>query len=100
MKNASSDFLPRILIALSDIINLPVAHDNLVDLIPLCESTQEWFGQLSAPEPHIKALRRIWDLAKQPFKEVRAASLKLLRAIATEVRRINLIDNSQFSHGE
>ncbi|KAM3177648.1 hypothetical protein ACTXT7_004129 [Hymenolepis weldensis] len=84
MKNASSDFLPRILIALSDIINLPVTHDNLIDLIPLCESTQEWFGQLSAPEPHIKALRRIWDLAKQPFKEVRAASLKLLHAIATE----------------
>nr|CDS28960.2 26S proteasome non ATPase regulatory subunit 5 [Hymenolepis microstoma] len=84
MKNASSDFLPRILIALSDIINLPVAQDNLIDLIPVCELTQEWFGQLCAPDPQIRALKRIWDLAKQPFKEVRAASLKLLRSIATE----------------
>ncbi|VDO10165.1 unnamed protein product [Rodentolepis nana] len=84
MMNASSHSLPRILVALSDIINLPVAQDNLTDLIPICELTQEWFGQLCAPGPQIKSLSRIWDLAKQPFKEVRSASLKLLRSIATE----------------
>ncbi|KAM7532781.1 hypothetical protein Aperf_G00000129394 [Anoplocephala perfoliata] len=84
MKNAASDYLPRILIALSDMLRLPNTEGSVVDLIPVCEATYEWFQQLSSPDPPIRALARIWDLAKQPFKETRAASLKILRAIASE----------------
>lgn len=88
MKNAASDNLPRILIALSDILRLPDTEDNLADLIPVCEATHEWFKQLSSPDPPTRSLTRIWDLAKQPFKEIRTASLKLLRGIASEVGQL------------
>ncbi|VDK38199.1 unnamed protein product [Taenia asiatica] len=83
MLNASSDTLPRILLALADVFILPDV-DDVSALLPICELTHEWFNFTSASSPPTRLLGRIWELARQPFKEVRSAALSLLRAIATE----------------
>ena len=60
---------------------MPIAAGkSTTELLPIAEMTHGWFVMINTP------LRRIWDLAKQPFKEVRAAGLKLLSALATEVK--------------
>lgn len=87
MMNASADTLPRILLALADVLILPNV-DNVSALLPISKLTHEWFNFISAPSPPTRLLCRIWELARQPFKEVRSAALNLLRAIATEVRYI------------
>ncbi|KAL5970831.1 26S proteasome non-ATPase regulatory subunit 5, partial [Taenia solium] len=83
MLNASSDTLPRILLALADVFILPDVDDVSV-LLPISELTHGWFNFTSASSPPTRLLGRIWELARQPFKEVRSAALSLLRAIATE----------------
>ncbi|CDI98298.1 26S proteasome non ATPase regulatory subunit 5 [Echinococcus multilocularis] len=83
MLNASASTLPRILLALADILSLPNV-DAVSALIPISELTYQWFNLISAPSPPTRLLGRIWEMARQPFKEVRLAALNLLRAIATE----------------
>ncbi|EUB62070.1 26S proteasome non-ATPase regulatory [Echinococcus granulosus] len=84
MLNASASTLPRILLALADILSLPNV-DAVSALIPISELTYQWFNLISAPSPPTRLLGRIWEIARQPFKEVRLAALNFLRAIATEV---------------
>ncbi|VDM33890.1 unnamed protein product [Hydatigera taeniaeformis] len=83
MLNASAGTLPRILLAMADVLSLPDADDISAQL-PMSELTHEWFNFTSAPSPPTRLLGRIWELARQPFKEVRSAALNLLRALATE----------------
>ncbi|KAH9284427.1 26S proteasome non-ATPase regulatory subunit 5 [Echinococcus granulosus] len=83
MLNASASTLPRILLALADILSLPNV-DAVSALIPISELTYQWFNLISAPSPPTRLLGRIWEIARQPFKEVRLAALNFLRAIATE----------------
>ncbi|KAL5108491.1 26S proteasome non-ATPase regulatory subunit 5 [Taenia crassiceps] len=83
MLNASADTLPRILLALADVFILPNA-DDVSTLLPISELTHEWFNLISASSSPTRLLNRIWEIARQPFKEVRSAALNLLRAIASE----------------
>uniref|UniRef100_A0A5K3EIN4 26S proteasome non-ATPase regulatory subunit 5 n=1 Tax=Mesocestoides corti TaxID=53468 RepID=A0A5K3EIN4_MESCO len=84
IQNSSTELLPRILSIMSDLLRLPRSGE-VSDILPAAQVTWNWFTKISNPVSPARLLVRIWNLARQPFRDVRLGAFQLLEAIATGV---------------
>lgn len=84
LQNSPTEVLPRVLLSLADLLRLS-RTDEVNALFPIAQLTWDWLGRIEAPASQAHIITRVWELARQPFHDVRLAAFNMMEAMATAV---------------